>query len=206
MPMYEYLRELDRLLRKLPDEERREAMAWYEEYFVEAGPENEEAVIERLGSPQKVAAGIRADVAMKGLGAKDGQEIRRGISTVWVVLLSVFALPVGLPVAITVFALAFALLWVVIAVLIALYAAALALTLGGLAVFAASIPVAIQNIAGGMFYFGAGLILIGGGALLFILATWLGRRSLNGITRLIGRFRREKRRDGLQGEEVAVNV
>ena len=206
MLRYEYLRKLDRLLKKLPDDERREAMAWYEEYFEEAGPENEEEVINRLGSPKLVAAGIRADIAMKEFEEKDGPKIKKGISAVWVIILSVFALPIGLPIAIAMFAAIFSLLMAVIAVLISLYATALGLGLGGVIVFFASFAVGFQNITGGVFYFGASLFMMGGGTLLFLLSTWVGRVSVKGLARLIDRFRRGKRKEGHPLEEVAANV
>ena len=40
-------------LSKLPDEEIDAAIEYYEEYFDEAGAENEEEVLSELGSPKK---------------------------------------------------------------------------------------------------------------------------------------------------------
>lgn len=57
----DFLNELERLLSDLPEEERREALQYYEDYFADAGEEKEEEVIRELGSPQKVAESIRAD-------------------------------------------------------------------------------------------------------------------------------------------------
>lgn len=54
---------LDRLQRQLADltiEERREALEYYEEYFADAGEENEEDVILSLGTPEQVAEQIKA--------------------------------------------------------------------------------------------------------------------------------------------------
>ncbi|MEH7521817.1 DUF1700 domain-containing protein [Bacillus sp. JJ1503] len=50
-----YLRELQRKLRKLPDEEVIAALDYYSEYFDEAGVENTQYVIEKLVSPAQVA-------------------------------------------------------------------------------------------------------------------------------------------------------
>lgn len=58
----EYLAKLSFLLQDIPEEEREDAIGYYEDYFEEAGPENEERVIEELGSPEKVAAMIRDSV------------------------------------------------------------------------------------------------------------------------------------------------
>ena len=51
-----YLAELAHHLKKLPKNDYQNAMAYYTEYFEEAGPENEAQVIEELGNPRDVAA------------------------------------------------------------------------------------------------------------------------------------------------------
>lgn len=58
----DYLAQLSFLLQDIPEEEREDAIGYYEDYFEEAGPENEASVIEELGSPEKVAAMIRDSV------------------------------------------------------------------------------------------------------------------------------------------------
>jgi uncharacterized membrane protein len=67
---YAYVKKLERHLRKLPYEERLDAVTYYSEYLAEAGPEREREVIERLGPPQRVAAEIRADAALRELNSK----------------------------------------------------------------------------------------------------------------------------------------
>ena len=63
MTREEFLQRLDKaLLAQVTEEERTEAIQFYEEYFSEAGPEQEEAVLAELGSPEKVAAIIKANV------------------------------------------------------------------------------------------------------------------------------------------------
>lgn len=57
----EFLAELERLLADLPEEERQAALQYYEDYFQDAGEENEQEAIRELGGPEKVAATIRAD-------------------------------------------------------------------------------------------------------------------------------------------------
>lgn len=57
-----FMEQLSRMLSDLPEGERREALDYYNSYFDDAGPENEDAVIRELGSPGKVAAIIKADL------------------------------------------------------------------------------------------------------------------------------------------------
>lgn len=72
-----FIRRLRELLAGLPQSEAAEAIQYYEDYFADAGEENEAKVIEELGSPEKVAANIRADLGMAGTqeegGAAGGQ-------------------------------------------------------------------------------------------------------------------------------------
>lgn len=61
MTAYEYLNALRQALEVLPDEERANAIRYYEEYFLDAGAENEARVIEELGAPELVAQQILND-------------------------------------------------------------------------------------------------------------------------------------------------
>lgn len=66
MSRIEFMNELNALLQGVSVEEREAAMQYYNDYFDDAGPENEAEIIKELGSPQKVAATIRA-----GLGGEN---------------------------------------------------------------------------------------------------------------------------------------
>lgn len=57
-----FMEQLERLLLDLSEEERQEALDYYESYFDDAGEGQEAAVIRELGSPGKVAAIIKADL------------------------------------------------------------------------------------------------------------------------------------------------
>lgn len=65
----EFLKQLEQLLADIPENERREAMEYYRNYFEDAGPENEAKIIEELGSPQKVASSIKKDLFGENYGA-----------------------------------------------------------------------------------------------------------------------------------------
>ncbi|MCI7812520.1 MAG: DUF1700 domain-containing protein [Lachnospiraceae bacterium] len=59
----EYMEQLAYLLQDVPDQEKEEAMQYYEDYFEEAGTDREKEVMKELGSPEKVAAIIKAGIA-----------------------------------------------------------------------------------------------------------------------------------------------
>lgn len=62
MSRREFMEQLERLLMEIPEQERKEALEYYNGYFDDAGEEQEAEVIRELGSPGKVAAMILADL------------------------------------------------------------------------------------------------------------------------------------------------
>lgn len=50
MTRTEYMAQLEKYLKKLPHKEFQEAITFFNEYFDEAGPEKETAIMEELGS------------------------------------------------------------------------------------------------------------------------------------------------------------
>ena len=68
MSRKEFMEELQVLLGELPVEEREEALRYYESYFDEAGPEQEQVVLEELGSAGRIAAQILRDYRMENGG------------------------------------------------------------------------------------------------------------------------------------------
>lgn len=58
MTRNEFLAALEQLLASLPYEERRDALAYYEDYLDAAGPDNEAQTIAELGTPEEVARKI----------------------------------------------------------------------------------------------------------------------------------------------------
>lgn len=62
----EFLAKLELLLHDISSGEREEALNYYRDYFEDAGVEHEAEVIRELGSPEKVAATIKADLNPDG--------------------------------------------------------------------------------------------------------------------------------------------
>lgn len=76
MNRIKFMTELAALLQDVPAEERRDAMKFYNDYFDDAGEENEQRVIEELESPAKVAATIKAD--LKSSSREYGEYTEKG--------------------------------------------------------------------------------------------------------------------------------
>lgn len=105
MTKQEFLQRLNRLLADVTPEEREEALRYYEEYFDDAGPENEQQVISDLGAPEKVAEQILADyreltaIPHQEAGGASGKPRRRwrGVPPWLLIVLVLLAIPVGIP-------------------------------------------------------------------------------------------------------------
>ena len=62
MSKEEFMKELEYLLQDIPEEEKEDALEYYRDYLEEAG-DQEEQVLKEFGSPERIAAIIRADIA-----------------------------------------------------------------------------------------------------------------------------------------------
>lgn len=68
MNRVDFMKQLESLLQNISPAEREEALQYYNEYFNDAGEENEQDVIEALGNPAKVAENIKRDLSGNGYG------------------------------------------------------------------------------------------------------------------------------------------
>mgnify|MGYP000420583034 CR=1 FL=1 len=69
MTKSEYMKKLSYSLRRLPKEDFNQAIDYFEEYFAEAGEENEQQAIEDLGSPEECGKRIDYESGGKEYGA-----------------------------------------------------------------------------------------------------------------------------------------
>ena len=83
MNRQKFMSELEILLQDISENDRLDAIAYYNDYFDEAGKENEELIIRELGSPKRVADTIKNSMAFgETFDAKDdyGEYTERGYS------------------------------------------------------------------------------------------------------------------------------
>lgn len=161
MNRQEYIRRLQIELISLPKEEMANILVYYNEYFDEAGLENEQEVIKELGHPVKVANQIKADYAVRQLDSETRQGKRKRISAVWWVVLGVLASPVAFPLALVCGILAFTLFVTVWAVAFALLVSAGALVAAGVMLIVVGISVIAVDFASAILVIGAGLVITG---------------------------------------------
>lgn len=197
MTRKEFMRQLEQLLKDLPEHDRLDAIAYYEDYFDEAGPEKEVELILELGSPEKVAATLKRETKNWGseqgeyteYGYSDGCEernrqtpaeqqeekknVRRPLPLALVIVILIFGLPIGGSLLSGVFGILLGVLGAVFGCLVALIVLAAAGLIGGSAVFVVGLTKLILDPALGLLGIGVGTLLLAIGLILLILFLWL---------------------------------
>ena len=148
----EYLAQLKKYLKRLPKEDYNNAMDYFTEYFEDAGPEGEAALIQELGTPKEAAYEIL--------------EKRKDPDTpIWKIIfltfLSICAAPIGGALALTIIALALAGVLVIVAGLLAIFSFGIAFALVGGKLFIRGIIAITASPSGASLISGAGLFSIG---------------------------------------------
>lgn len=182
MTRKEYMEELHRKLSRLPVEEYESAMRYYNEYFDDAGEENEQQAIESLGTPNQVASQLLADYAIKDMESSPNGA-GRGMRSVWVVVASILAAPIALPLAVAFAAVAFVLLICLGVVWLCLWIVALTFALSGIALGIVGIWALFQELFTGLFFLGCGLSCIGIGLAFSVFVAFLSKKSFRGIAK-----------------------
>lgn len=181
----EYMKRLQHRLKKLPKEDYNRAIAYFTEYFEEAGPEREAQAIEDLGSPELAADQIIRDFAVEN-AAGPAKDVKKGFSALWIGILAVFAAPVALPLALAFGAVILALVLVVIALICSVFLIAVSLVLSALPCVLVSFWLLFTSFTDGLSTMGFGLILLGAGILMTMASLFFTRWCLHGMTLLFG--------------------
>lgn len=182
-----YMDRLKHRLRRLPKEDYDRAIAYFTEYFEEAGSGQEAQAIEDLGSPELAADQIIQDFAVEN-AAEPAKGVKKSFSALWIGLLAVFAAPVALPLALAFGAVLLALLLVMIALLASFFLIALSLAISALPCVFVGLFMMFTSFADGLATMGFGLVLGGMGILVTMLSIFLGKWGLHGMTCLFGKI------------------
>ena len=175
MTREEYLAQLRALLTgRTPPDELERILAYYTEYFDEAGPQGEGRVIRELGNP--------------------AERERHGLGTLWKVLLAICAAPIAIPLILVVVAMVLGLVVLILALVagvavggvVAIGAGVFTACAGFSVLFSAGLPTMMFFCGVGLLSSGVGLLLIAGSFLLAglcfrgmaaLLGRWLNRRE-----------------------------
>ena len=199
MNRIDFMRRLELLLSDLPENERREAVQYYNDYFNDAGVENEEEVLESLGTPEEVAGsireGLREETREKGefseKGFKqDGQKQekkdagdryrtegrKKGMSASAVALIVICCLvasPVLIPLAITLIVVLAVLGAVFISLVLVFLLVGVVCIVSGVIAFFGSLTELFLAPASAVMGIGMSLIAVGAGILLTMLLVFV---------------------------------
>ena len=192
-----FMARLDELLADITEAEKDEALSYYEEYFEDAGPENEEEVISSLGSPEKVAATIKAGLSENAQEEGEFSETgytnsyydvkdevatvnnRKGLGGIgtggWIIILilCLFALPILGPILLGIAGTIFGVLVAIAAVVFAVLVTGIALVVAAVAMVAAGFAALFATPLVGVALIGAALLVAGIGILISILGFWV---------------------------------
>ena len=184
MSKKEFIKELKDRLRRLPADEVDNAINYYEEYFDDAGEENEDKTIESLGSPAAVASKIIGEYAINEV--KEPKEAKEGkkssLAPLWITILAICASPIALPLLI-------ALVVIIFAVLITIFAlsiSGIAVCGGGIVTVIASFWAFTYGVNNGIFLLGNGLLMGAIGAAMTLTLFNLGKATVKGLQKWLG--------------------
>ena len=183
MSLDHYFDELRQQLRRLTEDERREALAFYEEYAAEAALSSADAMIDRFGSPRALAASIYAEAALREVDEKKHRS-SRGLL---IGLAALMCFPLSASGVLVLGSLSLALVMTLGGLFLALTVSAAALA--GAGIFALLHGFALPLQAGTLLVgLGSFLILTPLGCCLFYWLIRLAGRAADHTTRFISRY------------------
>jgi len=179
-----FLQQLRQKLTILSSEEREAAITYYEEYFNDAGLENEQSVINELGSVDKVVNGILKEnnYPITDSGIKENSDnkynkeehsatnINYGMIALLIVILVILA-----PILVSIF-------FSIFGIMIGFLFAGIGITIGGIATSIAGIVAMFLYPLNGLLILGLGLILLSVGV---IITTFMVNLCAIGIPALV---------------------
>lgn len=205
MSKKEFMEELAVLLKELPVEEREEAIYYYESYFEEAGADQEQVVLEELGSAERIASQILRDYqaeknteeSKEGNSSTEGSGIyvtNKGLSggaLVVAILIAIITFPIWISVLATAFGLLMGFFGAMVGITVGFGAGGAGCLIGGVVAFVigvvktVTVPVAgAALIAVGLLVFGIGCLMIAAVGGIVRLAVWIAKGIINLLSRL----------------------
>jgi len=182
MNRIEFMNSLQYKLRRLPYEEVQNAISYYEEYFDEAGTENEAQTIVSLGSPSDVASKIIGEYAITVAEFKPVEKKKTNV--ILVTVLAIFASPIALPIAISILLILFS----VGLVIFSLFITGVASIIAGIATLFMGFWAFSDGFGTGLFYIGSSVLIIAIGASITLGTLKLGKITLLGLQRWMGKL------------------
>lgn len=218
MNKQEFMSQLDRLLLYMPVTEREAALQYYNDYFADAGEENEQEVLAGLGEPEAVAEKIKNDFYTGQYDIYEEAKVEKGkelgdyrplpekvnppkqmkkLSTGWIVfiiIVCVILTPLLFTLLGSLAGVLAGVLGTILGIILALAIISPVVLVVGIVFFVLGIMATSTSIAAGLGIIGIGMILMAVGILAFLLLVVIVGKCIPGIFKGIGKlFRRKKR-------------
>ena len=192
----EFLNQLASQLSDISPEEREEALSYYREYIEDAGLENEEALLDELGSPQKVASDIKKDIFQKTTYTNDAynneiichdepyandstsQEKSKNSNLVLILVLAVLLSPFWIPLLITVVSVIFSVIVTILSIGFGIGISGIAFLIVGIVLFALGIYNIFFSPFIGILLIGISMLLFSLGILFTLFTGWICGKAL----------------------------
>ena len=167
----EFLKALSKQLKLMPKEDREDALTFYGEYLEDYGFAEDEDVTAKLGTPKEVAKNMIAEITMKHIDSNEEKKSARKTAViVWIAIISIFSLPISLPIALCLLIIVFALFFTLLVLFISLVCSGLRIIAAGAAVFLSGLIA--PGIGQKLVCFGGGMVVTAIGlALCFLTVT-----------------------------------
>lgn len=179
MNRMEFLRQLEELLYDVPECERREAMEYYRNYFDDAGSEKEEEIIEKLGSPKKVAESIKRDLfgedgnSLEFEKKKENPKTDKTTRNVFIALILVLTFPVWIGLIVGALGISTAAILCLFAFAVCIAALVGTLFIMGAVLAGAGIAQIFTGMpAAGLIILGIGFLLLACGMISLVVTVW----------------------------------
>lgn len=196
MNKYEFINQLDKKLKSLPNEEREDALKYYEEYFEEARIGENENVLGELAHPSEIASQLLSEYAVKGINLNK-TSIKTSASSIWFIILAIIVSPLALPIALPMIIFIF-----VAVILVSVFSFVFVVVSGSLIASGFSVVIRglsniFSNFTMGITDIGVGLILVGVTVavvvVIFILISKLFSMIINGLSNVLNKHKASKK-------------
>ncbi|CEP80921.1 DUF1700 domain-containing protein [Paraclostridium sordellii] len=176
----EFLKELNKKLKHLPENERIDAVKYYEEYFEDAQINEDIDVLCELSTPSEIASQILSEYSIKEKN-KESKNIKTKISSIWFVLLAILVSPISLPITILLILVIIIGLFAIFLVGFVFLVVAASLIGSGVYIIFSGIGYIFTDINSTLISLGLGAIFIGISVLAIILIV-IGLRKIFSLT------------------------
>lgn len=192
MTRKEYMEQLKKYLKRLPKEDYDNAIEYFSEYFDEAGPENEQQVMEELGEPKEAARELLLNLLQETTTPSSEKKKRSPGKIILLAFLVLCASPVSLALLTGALGVLFAVVVVIASVIFSLGVTCVATVAGGIMIAGFGATLIFKSVAAACMMIGGGFLMAGAGILIGVLTVYICKWCATGIGRLVNRFVRKK--------------